>query len=69
MPVFEITKPITTTLTVECASEEEAINWANKIVATIEDENGNNMQSEEIVSFESDVKVSEIKVEHLQSKR
>ena len=68
MPLFEIIKPITATLTVECASKEEAINWANKIVATIEDENGNDVQTEEVVSFEADARVSEIKVESLQGK-
>ncbi len=65
MPLFEITKPITTTLIVECASEQEAINWADKIVAGIEDENGNYLQSKEIVSFQADVKVAEIKTENL----
>jgi len=67
MPLFEITKPITTTLIVECASEQEAINWADKIVAGIEDENGNLLQSKEIISFEADVKISKIKIENLQS--
>ena len=65
MPFFEIEKPITTTLTVECGSKEEAINWANKIVATIEDENGNYIRSEKIISFEADVNASEIKVKAL----
>ena len=65
MPLFEIEKPITAILTVECASKKEATNWANKIVATIEDEYGYDIQSEKIISFEADVKVSEIKVETL----
>ncbi|CAN5616423.1 hypothetical protein BH24ACI2_BH24ACI2_00940 [soil metagenome] len=69
MPLFEITKPITATLTVECASEQEATDWADKIVANIEDENGNYIQSEDIVSFEADVKVSEIKIENLQNRQ
>ncbi len=65
MPLFEITKPIIVTLTVECASEKEAMNWAEKIVADIQDETGNALESEEIISFEADVKISEIKIEEL----
>lgn len=63
MPLFEITKPMTATLTVECASEKEAMNWADKIVADISDENGNSLESKEIISFEAETKVSEIKIE------
>lgn len=63
MPLFEITKPMTATLIVECDSEKEAMNWADKIVADISDENGNYLQSKEIVSFEADTKILEIKIE------
>ena len=56
---------MTATLLVECASEKEAINWADKIVANIEDENGNRQESKEIILFEADVKVSEIKTKKL----
>ncbi len=69
MPLFEITKPIMTTLVVECASEQEAINWVDKIVASIEDEDGNLLHSKKIVSFEADVKISKVKIENLQSKQ
>ena len=65
MPLFEITKPVIVTLTVECASEKEAMKWAEKIVVDIQDENGNALESEEIISFEADVKISEIKIEEL----
>lgn len=62
MPLFEITKPIIATFVVECASEKEAMNWADKIVADIMDKNGNPVQSKEIISFEADVKISAIKL-------
>lgn len=63
MPVFEITKPINATFVVECTSEKEAVKGAERIVADITDQNGNPLQSKEIISFEADVKVSEIKIE------
>lgn len=66
MPLFEITKPMTAYLLVECASEKEAMNWADKIVADVADENGNSVQSKEIISFEADVKVSEIKIKKIE---
>ena len=65
MPLFEITKPMTATFIVECASQQEAINWAEKIVADIQDENGNFLESKEIISFEADAKVSEIEIKNL----
>ena len=66
MPLFEITQPIIATLIVECASEKEAMNWAEKIVADIQDENGNALESKEIISFEAKTKVSQIDVKNLQ---
>lgn len=36
MPLFEIKKPIYTTLRINCNSFAEAKEWAEKIVATIE---------------------------------
>lgn len=60
--IFKIIKPITATLRVECNSEEEAINWANKIVATIEDENGNSISPNEVDYFEAETITSEIKI-------
>ncbi len=41
------------------------MNWADKIVAGIEDEDGNRIEAEEIVLFEADVKVSEIEIRKL----
>lgn len=60
--LFEITKPITATLRVRCNSEKEAINWANKIVATIEDENGNSISPNEVDYFEAETTTSEIQI-------
>ncbi|CAN5294184.1 hypothetical protein BH10ACI1_BH10ACI1_01440 [soil metagenome] len=65
MPLFEITKPMNATVVVECAWEKEAINWSDKIVADIQDENGNQLESKEIILFDAVVKVSEIKIEKL----
>lgn len=65
MPLFEITKPIIAALTVECASEKEAMNWAERIVADIQDENGNALESKEIISFEVEAKNSEIDIKKL----
>lgn len=62
MPLFEITKPITATFIVECESAQEAMNWADKIVADIQDENGNQFQSKEIILFEAETNISEIEV-------
>lgn len=64
--LFEITQPMTAKLIVECASEKEAINWADRIVADVTDENGNPLQSKEIISFEADAEVSEIKIKKLE---
>ena len=60
--IFEITKPITATLRVDCNSEEDAINWANKIVATIEDENGNFISPDDVDYFDAETITSEIKI-------
>ena len=60
--IFEITKPIVATLRVECSSREEAIDWANKIVATIEDENGNSINPDKVAYFEAEAEISEIKI-------
>ena len=65
MPLFEITKPMTATLIVDCDSEEEAENWKSKIVGDIEDINGNWIESDKIISFEVDSVVSEVKIERL----
>ena len=66
MPLFEITQPIIATLIVECASEKEAMNWAEKIVADIQDENGNALESKEIISFEAETTVWQVDIKKLQ---
>ena len=65
MPLFEIRKSIDTILVVDCASEQEAASWANKIVATIEDEDGLPIESDMIVSFEASSKISDLETELL----
>ena len=60
--IFEITKPIVATLRVECNSKEEAMDWANKIVATIEDENGGSISPDKVAYFEAETEISEIKI-------
>ena len=65
MPLFEIIQPIIATLIVECASEKEAMNWAEKIVADIQDENGNALESKEIISFEAETTVWQVDIKKL----
>ncbi len=65
MPLFEITQPIIATLIVECVSEKEAMNWAEKIVADIQDENGNALESKEIISFEAETTVWQVDIKKL----
>jgi hypothetical protein len=62
MKIYKISKPIITTLWVECGSEVEAMNWADKIVATIEDENGVFISSNAIRYFEAEAIKSEVKI-------
>ena len=54
MPFYRIEKKMTATLTVECADEEEARTWADRIVATLEDEDGNPIPLEAVEDFEAD---------------
>ena len=65
MPLFEIRMPITATLVVECGSTEEAMNWADKIVATLEDENGDTISPNEVYDFAADAVLSEIKISEI----
>jgi hypothetical protein len=58
--LFEITKPITAFLKVECNTREEAEAWANKIVVTLENENGTPVLSNTFIAFESETIVSEV---------
>ena len=60
--IFEITKPITATLRVECNSKDEAIDWANRIVATIDDENGESINANKVEYFEAETTISEMKI-------
>jgi hypothetical protein len=60
MPIFEIKKPLIATLRVECSSREEALSWADRIVATIEDENGNPVGADQVDYFEAETTLSEI---------
>lgn len=41
------------------------MNWAEKIVADIQDENGNALESKEIVSFEAETDVRQIDIQNL----
>lgn len=54
MPLFLITKKITAYLTVDCANEEQAQAWSRRIVATLEDEDGNEIPPDTIDDFEAD---------------
>ena len=54
MPLFQIEKKMTATLTVKCANEDEARAWADRIVATLEDEDGNPIPPEAVEDFEAD---------------
>ena len=59
---------MTATLIVECASEAEAADWAGKIVAGVEDENGNAIESDKIILFEADTVVSEIEIRSFETR-
>ncbi len=67
MPLFEITKTLYTTLTINCNSIEEAKEWANMIVATVEvddsDEISPNLESFEAESIPNEIKIKEIQPE------
>lgn len=65
MPRFEITKPLLATLVVDCASREEAELWANKIVVSMEDENGEQVE-DGYVYFEADASVREMRIEEVE---
>lgn len=55
---------MTATLVVECVSEREAMNWAEKIVADIQDENGHALESKEIISFEAETTIRRIDIKN-----
>lgn len=52
MPHYLITKTITAHLLVECANEQDAQNWSERIVATIEDEYGHILTGKPIEEFD-----------------
>ena len=54
MPLFQFEKKMAATLTVECADEEEARAWVKRIVATLEDEDGNPIPPGQVEDFEAD---------------
>lgn len=62
MPKFEINKTINCNLIIDCVDISEAQIWANKIVASIEDENGEIIDSSNFESFEAETIISEIKI-------
>lgn len=65
MPLYIITKKITSTLVVECEDETEARVWSNRIVATLETEAGNIIPPESIQSFEAECVPMETLIEVL----
>jgi hypothetical protein len=65
MPLFLITKPMTAYLQVYCKDEEEARAWEKRIVATLEDENGNPIPPDAVYDFKADCYLGETTVELL----
>ena len=63
MPEFLITTKITSYLTVNCADKEEARIWAQNIVATLEDQDGNPILADSIVDFVAEYNPDEVRIE------
>ena len=63
MPEFLITMKITSYLTVNCADKEEAGKWAQNIVVTLEDQDGNPIPVDSIVDFVAEYNPDEVMVE------
>jgi hypothetical protein len=63
MPLYLITKSITAYLTVNCDNLEQALNWSERVVATLEDVDGNPIAPNEIEDFEASSNPSEIEIE------
>lgn len=63
MKEFLITKTMTAQLVVRCNDENEARSWASKIVATLEDENGNPVEPSPDVDFEASTDPAQCQVE------
>lgn len=54
MPKFEIKKVLECTLIVDCKDESTATSWSELIVATLENDNGERVNSNAIDYFEAD---------------
>lgn len=65
MTKFLITKTVTAELEVECENETEARGWADKIVATLEDNEGKPVELVENMEFIAYSSPSECLVEML----
>ena len=65
MPKFLVTKKITAELEVECANEDEARAWSEKIVAGLEDDEGKPVELTDSMEFVADSSPSDCSVEVL----
>jgi hypothetical protein len=65
MKTFLVTKIITAELEVRCKNEGEARAWADKIVAGLEDGNGNAIAPSPMFDFEADSNPAELRVEEV----
>ncbi len=66
MPRFLITKKITAYVTVDCANRGEARSWSERILATLEDENGNQISPDAVDDFEAESSPKETRIELLE---
>ena len=65
MPLFLITKRMTAYLSIDCADAEQARAWGDKIVATLEDKDGNPIPADAIDDFVAECNPDETTVELL----
>lgn len=65
MPLYLIRKKITTYLTVDCGDINQAIAWSERIVATLEDDDGNSISPDVIDDFEASTNPDETTIELL----
>ena len=63
MKKFQITKTMTAQLVVHCDDEDQARSWADKIVATLEDENGKPVEPSPEIDFEASTNPAQCSVE------
>ena len=66
MPLYLITKPMTAYLQVNCKDEEEARAWGARIVAGLEDEDGNPIPPDAVYDFEADCCPDKMEIEILE---